>query len=112
MPTPSITVLSAVNVLQCGGHKDITAAELTKWLESRTKHEQKEPVDKLISMKEAATRLGTCKRTVRNWIASGKLPARKQGTRYVRILEKDLADFVANLEARPVTVATDTQGEG
>jgi excisionase family DNA binding protein len=67
-----------------------------------------EPVKmKLLSMKEAAKRLMVCKRTVGNWVASGRLPAIKQGKTYVRILETDLAYFVENMDDRPVTIGID-----
>lgn len=65
---------------------------------------------RLLPLAEIAKRLCVCRRTVQNWIASGELPSRKRGNRYVRVLESDLLAFIDNMPQRPVTRAETTAG--
>jgi excisionase family DNA binding protein len=55
----------------------------------------------MLTVPEAARRVGRNPETVRRWIREGKLPARKVGTQHV-IEEGDLAAFRA--EAGPVAL--------
>lgn len=63
------------------------------------------PGPHLLTLKECASRLTTCKRTVQNLIAAGQLPARKMGSRFVRVLESDLLAFIDGMPMRPTTHA-------
>lgn len=55
---------------------------------------------RLLTLQECANRLTTCRRTVQNLIANGALPARKQGSRFVRIREQDLETFINEMPPR------------
>jgi excisionase family DNA binding protein len=46
-----------------------------------------------LSIPQVAERYGVSAKTVRRWIASGDLPARRVGPRLVRINAADVADF-------------------
>lgn len=47
----------------------------------------------VLTVPEAAERTGRAPETIRRWIRSGKLPARKVGTQHV-IEEQDLEDLI------------------
>lgn len=57
----------------------------------------------MLTVPEAAARTGRNPETIRRWIRSGKLPARKVGTQHV-IEERDLEDLV-NGERLPLPEA-------
>jgi excisionase family DNA binding protein len=61
---------------------------------------------RLLTLRQAGEWLGVCRRTVGHWVAEGRLPARKTGRKFVRVLENDLRAFMGNLPLRPVS-ATD-----
>ena len=50
--------------------------------------------DKMLTIEEVAERMRVNEKTVRNWIASGELPAFPIGKRGYRISETDLRNFV------------------
>ena len=58
----------------------------------------------MLTVPEAARRVGRNPETVRRWIREGKLPARKVGTQHV-IEERDLAAFEASTESVPMPAA-------
>lgn len=43
-----------------------------------------------LTIAQAAEHLGVCTRTVRRWIAAGDLPARRLGSKMIRIRPSDL----------------------
>lgn len=51
--------------------------------------------DRLLSLNEAAERLGLCHWTVRKWLARGRLPFHRVGSRAIRIAESDLEKLIA-----------------
>lgn len=55
----------------------------------------------MLTVPEAAKRVGRNPETVRRWIREGKLPARKVGTQHV-IDENDLTDFLGEAEQLPI----------
>jgi excisionase family DNA binding protein len=56
--------------------------------------------DELLSLQEAADRLGVSVYTVRRWIKDGKLRAFKPGKEY-RVREPDFEEFLRTREVRP-----------
>lgn len=58
------------------------------------------PVPRFVTIPQAAEALQVDERTVRRWIASGDLPARRIAGRAVRILEEDLAAVGRPLNVR------------
>jgi len=60
---------------------------------------------RLLTLRQAGNILGVCPKTVSNWIEAGKIPARKNGRKFVRVWEADLLTFANNLPARPVKMA-------
>ncbi len=50
--------------------------------------------DKMLTVEEVAERMRVNEKTVRNWIASGELPAFPIGKRGYRISETDLRSFI------------------
>lgn len=44
-----------------------------------------------VSVQQAADDLGVCSKTIRRWIAEGRLTARRAGPRLIRIDRADLA---------------------
>lgn len=50
--------------------------------------------EKMLIVEEVAERMRVNEKTVRNWIASGELPAFPIGKRGYRISERDFHDFV------------------
>ncbi len=66
--------------------------------------------DALLTLAEAADRLGCSRATVKRWVAAGTLPTFRVG-RVVRIRELDLERFVAeHTKRRSGTVPTDAGG--
>lgn len=51
-------------------------------------------VFEMLSVRQAAEIVGVTGETVRGWIASGLLPARRVGPRLLRIRPEDLEDFL------------------
>ena len=64
--------------------------------------------DKMLTIEEVAERMRVNEKTVRNWIASGELPAFPIGKRGYRISETDLRDFV---EARKQKLRRQVSGD-
>lgn len=58
----------------------------------------------MLTVPEAARRVGRNPETVRRWIRAGKLIARKVGTQHV-IEERDLAPFEASAETGAIPAA-------
>jgi excisionase family DNA binding protein len=58
----------------------------------------------MLTVPEAARRVGRNPETVRRWIREGKLAARKVGTQHV-IEDRDLAAFEASTESAPMPAA-------
>ncbi|WP_100522674.1 helix-turn-helix domain-containing protein [Mycobacteroides abscessus] len=54
-------------------------------------------MSKLHSLQDAATSLGVCTKTIRRWIADGRLPAYRVGPRLIKV---DLSDV--NALQRPI----------
>lgn len=57
------------------------------------------PSPPLISLTEAAQRVGVAPNTLRRWVAQGLVPARRVGPRLIRIDPADLADLVRVIPA-------------
>lgn len=57
---------------------------------------------KLITLTEAADRLGVEMTTVRRWVRQGKLPGFKLGGRTYRIKASDVDTFLESRRVRPV----------
>jgi excisionase family DNA binding protein len=64
--------------------------------------------EELLSLSEAAERLGVSIYTVRRWIKDGKLRAFRPGKEY-RVQEADLEEFLAAREVRPKEVTSPSQ---
>jgi excisionase family DNA binding protein len=64
--------------------------------------------EELLSLPEAAERLGVSIYTVRRWIKDGKLRAFRPGKEY-RVQEADLEEFLAAREVRPKEVTSPSQ---
>jgi excisionase family DNA binding protein len=64
--------------------------------------------DKMLTIEEVAGQMRVNEKTVRNWIASGELPAFPIGKRGYRISETDLRNFV---EARKQRLRKQASGE-
>jgi excisionase family DNA binding protein len=64
--------------------------------------------DKMLTVEEVAGRMRVNEKTVRNWIASGELPAFPIGKRGYRISETDLRSFV---EARKQRLQRQGRGD-
>ncbi|MDG4755239.1 excisionase family DNA-binding protein [Micromonospora sp. WMMD718] len=62
-------------------------------------------MEKLLTVKEAAARLGTTERFPRRLIAERRIRYVKLGGHHVRIPEAALADFIEAGTVEPVTVA-------
>jgi excisionase family DNA binding protein len=65
----------------------------------------------MMTVPEAARRAGREPETIRRWIRSGKLRARKVGTQHV-IEEEDLAELLAADEMLPLPAAWRTTRSG
>jgi excisionase family DNA binding protein len=65
--------------------------------------------DKMLTIEEVAERMRVNEKTVRNWIASGELPAFPIGKRGYRISETDLRKFVEARKQRLQKQASDDQ---
>ncbi len=65
----------------------------------------------MLTVPEAARRVGRNPETVRRWIREGKLEARKVGTQHV-IEERDLAAFESRFDATALPVAWRTTSWG
>ncbi len=65
--------------------------------------------DKMLTIEEVAERMRVNEKTVRNWIASGELPAFPIGKRGYRISETDLRNFVEARKQRLQKQASDDQ---
>ena len=63
--------------------------------------------DKMLTIEEVAERMRVNEKTVRNWIASGELPAFPIGKRGYRISETDLRNFVEARKQRLQKQASD-----
>jgi len=63
--------------------------------------------DKMLTIEEVAERMRVNEKTVRNWIASGELPAFPIGKRGYRISETDLRNFVEARKQRLQRQASD-----
>ena len=63
--------------------------------------------DKMLTIEEVAERMRVNEKTVRNWIASGELPAFPIGKRGYRISETDLRNFVEARKQRLQRKAND-----
>ncbi|WBC13364.1 excisionase family DNA-binding protein [Micromonospora sp. WMMA1998] len=61
-------------------------------------------MEKLLTVKEAAARLGTTERFPRRLIAERRIRYVKLGGHHVRIPEPALAEFIASGTVEPVTV--------
>lgn len=64
-----------------------------------------------VSIREAAAMLGISPRSVQNYIAAKKLPARKLGKRTV-ILVRALENFLRFDQPSPVLTQNETESEG
>jgi len=64
--------------------------------------------EKMLTIEEVAERMRVNEKTVRNWIASGELPAFPIGKRGYRISETDLHNFV---ETRKQKLQKQTSGD-
>ncbi|MCM0673919.1 excisionase family DNA-binding protein [Micromonospora phytophila] len=62
-------------------------------------------MEKLLTVKEAAARLGTTERFPRRLIAERRIRYVKLGGSHVRIPESALAEFIASGVVEPVTVS-------
>lgn len=62
-------------------------------------------MDRLLTVKEAAARLGTTERFPRRLIAERRIRYVKLGGHHVRIPESALAEFIAAGTVEPVTVS-------
>lgn len=58
------------------------------------------PMDKLYSVEEAAALLRVTPRTIREWIATGRLGASKSGRTFI-ILESDIEDYLKRTRYTP-----------
>jgi excisionase family DNA binding protein len=65
--------------------------------------------DKMLTIEEVAERMRVNEKTVRNWIASGELPAFPIGKRGYRISETDLRNFVEARKQRLQKQASDDE---
>jgi excisionase family DNA binding protein len=65
--------------------------------------------DKWLTIEEVAERMRVNEKTVRNWIASGELPAFPIGKRGYRISETDLRNFVEARKQRLQRQASDDE---
>ncbi len=63
--------------------------------------------DKMLTIEEVAEWMRVNEKTVRNWIASGELPAFPIGKRGYRISETDLRNFVEARKQRLQRQASD-----
>jgi excisionase family DNA binding protein len=59
------------------------------------------PSFRTLTPDQAGEKIGVCTRTILYWVRTGKLPAKKYGRRTIRILESDLAAFVAPTNFSP-----------
>jgi excisionase family DNA binding protein len=53
-------------------------------------------VNDLISLRDAAARLGVHVTTLRAWVRTGRLPAYRVGERFVRVSWRELLDTIAS----------------
>jgi excisionase family DNA binding protein len=71
------------------------------------KHDSTSPssnsLDQLLTVFEVALYLKVAQTTVRKWCAKGLLPFIRVGTRDIRVKARDVAAFVADGQAQPVT---------
>ena len=51
--------------------------------------------DRLLTLREAASRLGISERTLRAWAASGRMPCVRLSSRCVRVDPRDLEKYIA-----------------
>jgi excisionase family DNA binding protein len=65
------------------------------------------PGDPSVTLAEAASRYGVSTRTLRRWVADGRLPAWRVGPRLIRVAPADVAAL-----ARPVPTITPPPREG
>lgn len=65
----------------------------------------------MVTVSEAARRLGKNPETIRRWIRSGRLRSRKVGTQHL-IDERDLADATGVAESLPLPPGWDTTVTG
>lgn len=63
-------------------------------------------LDKLMTVFEVAIYLKVAQTTVRKWCAKGLLPFMRVGTRDIRVKARDVAAFVADGQAQPLTSAS------
>ncbi len=57
------------------------------------------PARKLVSIEAAANYLDVSQRTVRRWIADGKLPAQRVGDRLIKVDQADVAALIRQIPA-------------
>jgi excisionase family DNA binding protein len=65
------------------------------------------PGDPSVTLAEAASRFNVSTRTLRRWVADGRLPAWRVGPRMIRVAPADVAAL-----ARPVPTIKRTPREG
>ncbi len=56
------------------------------------------PLSPLVTVAETASVFCVCKKTIRNWIKSGQLPAQRIGRRIVRIRRRDVEKLIGGAE--------------